>query len=465
MKKILIALLLMLYSAPSRSEPVIEVDIETVTKKVSDQNFLILQNAMRVYQSKEAVNVSRGQVLPRLNVWKWSSMLFDIRSATSIVEDVAPFLVPSNWFRVQEQKELYESQRHAYYALWLNEVYNARVLYYKIFLDQRLSEFIKREIRELNSIKEIVASRELWGALRPGSTLELDVRILALEEDLRSLNSLLIETRSLLAMAMSLDPNIKLVLLPMKELKIDSLKFGLDYSFLSRIALERSPEVQQYENLISVARIIRQEFSVTALGLNTLARGFTGSQFDSMPIQPGLGFGTPASIRIARGQQNLLILQKWVIEEVIKKQIKNLILDVELDFSNLENITKRVEYTKGLLDITYKRISMGEEVDLLHLVEASRNHIAAEMSEQEVELRFYKHMERKNRLLIEDVYNQQPVEIESLGKFEEKLRLIKEETNHKDLEDEKLFKDLPKKKCRFFRKIFGLCKKNEDQNH
>lgn len=448
---VLIVSLILNNSSVSASEP-IAVGLDLINKRVASENLLVLQHAVRSYQARQAIHVARGQLLPRLHVWKWSSMLFDIRNAFSIVEDVAPFLVVSNWYRVQEQKYLFASQQSAYHALWANELMQARTIYFQLLLDEKILSLINQEIEELQNIRTMVESREIWGALKPGSVLELDVRILSLEEDRRSLSSMIIETKSQLALLLAIDPKEKIELIPFNNQENFELVFESNESYETMIAtaLNVAPEVRQYDSLIEVARIMHRALYFTPFAINTLTRGFTGSQFDSIPVQPGAGFGTPGSMRIVKGQENLLKLQKWTIEEVIKKQLKNLILDVELDQANLKNIQTRVQLTKELLNTNYQRITMGENIDMLHLVEASRNHIASVMAQYEVELRFHKHSERKNRLLLQSAYSETPAEVESTASFNEKIEELQKQRGEAS-EPEK------QRKCGLFRKIFSSC--------
>lgn len=108
MKKILIAILLFTLNYAHAEEKVISLD--EVASKVKETNFTILENAQRIYQAKETITFSKRNLLPKLNLWNVLKLPFDWASAIDMVQDIAPFLVPNNWFRVSQSKLQFEEK-------------------------------------------------------------------------------------------------------------------------------------------------------------------------------------------------------------------------------------------------------------------------------------------------------------------------------------------------------------------
>ena len=72
------------------------ISLDQVAEEVKQSNFTVLENAQRVYQAKETINFNKRNLLPRLNLWNILKTPFSWKGALDVVQDIAPFLVPSN---------------------------------------------------------------------------------------------------------------------------------------------------------------------------------------------------------------------------------------------------------------------------------------------------------------------------------------------------------------------------------
>ena len=181
-------------SANGPSQAPLVITLNDVVSKVSQENYTVYANALRVYQARESVKVARMNLLPRLNIWRIASAATGgVSGLLGVVEDIAPFLVPSNWFRVREQRLLYVADMEGYRALWANELMSAKMLYVHLLLDKSLLSHIEQSRQELLSIDEIVKMRELLGGAPHGASRDVEIRMLGLQEDKRSLEVLIEE--------------------------------------------------------------------------------------------------------------------------------------------------------------------------------------------------------------------------------------------------------------------------------
>lgn len=402
------------------TQPPVTITLEDVVKKVSTENFEVYGNALKVYQAKESIQFARMNLLPKLNLWRVAgvaveSALGNYSSALGLVGDIAPFLVPANWFRLKASKVLYMAEREGYRALWANELMTAKALYVHLLLDQSLLAHIQQSGKELNDILVIAKSREEWGGVPQGASRDIEVRLLGLQEDERSLQVLVNEEESLLSymMGYAATTTIQPKAVPMPD--FEKLE-PLDYRDFEYRVLDSSPELRQFDYFIAASDSVRKEVVYSFLGTSSMSRGSAGGIFDNIPIQDGLGFSLPASMRIVSAQKELLKVQKRGIEETVKRHLKLLVSNYNIDIENYSNLKRRVDLTVAANDQLFERLRLGHNVDILELIESSKNHIQADTAFFAVKYRFLTNEDKLARLIFHGDYTKQPVLIESLKK-------------------------------------------------
>ena len=89
-----------------------------------------------------------------------------------------------------------------------------------------------------------------------------------------------------------------------------------------------------------------------------------------------------------------------------------------LDLENYNNLKRRENLTAQALEGLFERISLGEQVETLALIEASRNHIQADTALFSVKFRFLTNEDKLARLIFHGDYSKQPVIIESLDSIQ-----------------------------------------------
>lgn len=424
MKKTILLALIICFSplAQSQSVETVEVSLNQVVGKVSNENLTVYESALRVYQAKESITVARMNLLPRLNLWKLASAAVEIfaggpvgaaAGAFSIVEDIAPFVVPANWFRVSQAKLFYEADLEGYRALWGNEVLTAKSLYFHLLLDTSLLEHIRKSREDLNEIYRIVKVRETFGGAPQTVSQEIKQRLLALDEDARAIEVLIAEEESLLGFMMGYETGVRLKAKPIKLPDYDSLS-QLNYEDFVFRAVDESPEIRQFNHLIEASQYVRREVQYAFLGASSFSRGLTGGVFDNLPLQSGLGFGTAASLRIVRTQKEILKVQQKAVKETVKRHLKLLVNNYNLDLSNYRNIKQRVYLASTSLNNMYNRLRLGEEVDSLALIEASRNYIEADTSLFAVMYRFLSSEDKLSRMIFHGDYSQSRKAVEKV---------------------------------------------------
>ena len=335
-QKILIGLIFLqsFFGPISLGKESVTITVDDVVKKVSSENYEVLENALRVYQAKEAIQIARGNLLPRLNLWRIAGVVVDavmgnyVGAAMGIIEDITPFLVPANWFRLKEAKLLFLADKEAYRALWANLVMTSKGLYFHALLDRAVLDHVNRNIQEFEELFLIVSTHEVLGGLRDGASREIETRILALKEDRRALEVLVLEETTLLAYMMGFQSEVDVVLTPVTMPDFNILE-PLRYQDFEFRAVDSAPEIREFNHLIAASAYVKKEVMYTFLG---------SSGMDNGPAQNGgLGFGTGATLRVVSAQKEILKTQQRAATETLRRQLKLLVENYNLDIANQNN--------------------------------------------------------------------------------------------------------------------------------
>lgn len=412
MKSINIIILFSFFSLFTYAGEAKQIKLSDVVERVSNNNYKVYENALKVYQAKANIEKARADLLPRLNIWNISGMILDPTSIFDQLTDIAPFLVPGNWFRLKENKILYLAEKEGYRALWGNEVNIAKTLYKHVLFDEQLYRQVQVSTLELERIHKIVKTRENFGGARPGTARDIEIRLLGLKDDVENLKILLsLEYDELTyALGYSTSENILLTSVDMPNVEELSPINASEYEFR---VLSSSPERRQFDHFLSVLSQIKNEIEYAVMGVSQISRGVAGGIFDNIPIPSGLA-GKEASLKILNAQKEMLKTQKIGVEETLKRQLRAVTTQFNSDLSNYDNFKRRVQLSKESKDALLKRLNLGENIDVLELSENSRSQILAETALLTVHYRVLNSSDRLQRLIFDGDYSMSPPLIESL---------------------------------------------------
>lgn len=411
MKKILVTGLL-LFAGFAQAQSSKTISLEQVVERVSNSNYKVYENALKVYQAKANIEKARADFLPNLNIWSLANIVLDPSSIFESITDVAPFLVPANWFRLQETQLLFLAEKEGYRALWGNEVNIVKALYLNVLLDQQLLSQIQLSIEELDRIHKIIKTRELFGGVKPGTAREIEIRLLGLREDAENLRLLLGLEYDELTYALGYKADEDIVLQPVPLPQIENLQpiQAREYEFRM---LSFSPERRQFDHFFSVLNQIKKEIEYSFLGVSSISRGVAGGVFDSIPIPTGMG-GRGASMKILNAQREIMRTQKIGVEETLKRQLRAVSNQYNSDLVNFNNFKRREQLARESRDSILRRARLGENIDVIELSESSRNLIMAETALLAVHYRVMNSTDRLQRLLFTGDYSMNPPLIDSL---------------------------------------------------
>lgn len=406
MKALLIILALSL-SSFSIAETV-PLRIEDVASKVSKDNFMVLENAERVYQRKEKIKFSRAGLLPKLNIWnllKIPALIIDPLAIGDIIQDVAPFLVPANWFKVGQAKHLYKSQQEQYRALWANEVNTAKLLFTSVYRDIKLQELITSKSAQYKELMDIAESRNVFGEGNIFAYNLIKSRHLALIEDTRNLENLTFnetkELQYLTGINNELDIEIVSPTLPLLE-EAEAIEF----SKIVFKVIEASPEARQFEHMFNALGKVKGEIFFNILGSSTYSAG--NGAFENIPVQDGLGFGMGPSLRISKSEGRILKIQLKATVETLKRQVNSLVNEHNSLIENFDITNQRIALAEANHQAMVDHISIGGEIDALEMTEILDNLYASKILLLSYQFRYSDLVEKLKRMTFTGDYANNP---------------------------------------------------------
>ena len=385
----------------------IPITLEQVSQKVSNQNFLVLENAERVYQGKERIKYSRANLLPKLNIWNILKVGIDFGSLLDIVQDVAPFLVPSNWFKVKQSQYSYQAIKEQYRALWANEINTAKLLFLDILRDENIKELIRSKLNDYKGIMAMARSRNIFGGEDIFSYNLIRNRYLAMLEDERSMKNLVFneEKQFQYILGINSEQQVKLV-----KPQLPSIEDSNPIKFERIVfkAMAASPEINQYKIILESLHEVKGQIYFNVLGVNSFSVGMGNGVFDNVPIQDGLGFGFGPSINIAKSEARILKLYMKAALETLKKEVNVIVNEYNSLISNYTRINERIELSRDNYDNMMSFLTMGGEINALEMMEVLDNLYSSQLVSLFYKYRFTSLVEKLKRITFSEDYSTGP---------------------------------------------------------
>ncbi len=282
--------------APKSGEQEGHYSLDELMGRARFSNYTVSQDAERVFQSKQRIKIAVGNLLPHFNMR--DLLAFVSGGPLGGVEAIGsflPFLFPSNWYKVDEAKDLAKAKSKSFASLRGNEMQYVETTYYLVSRDLAIQEFLQKDLLNQKEIHRIIEKKESFGLVPPKSAENYRLTVLAMEQDLLQLNTLIELEQSSLAHAVALPASSgikKLLPITLPDLASESELNPRDFV---KIAQEKSFEIATLNYLIK------------AIKLNTKAHawGFLDPNSDDV-----MGFGYAATLRVGKSGERELINKK-----------------------------------------------------------------------------------------------------------------------------------------------------------
>jgi outer membrane protein TolC len=388
--KILFLTALLSFSAQAET-----INYNQLVEIVSQRNYTIQAEAIRVQQANKSITMARRQLLPSLNIWRIIGAVLDPISL--VTEDLVPFLVPNNWFRLKQSESLYEAEVHGFTAMRANLLLEVKQLYIEILMDQKMSQDIETMADYFAELERIAHLRERVGSLPLGTTKSIRLTRLRLDEDVARTQKMNNEQLRLLKFHLGLPMDSEIVLdedaLPTWERSIP-----YDAEDFLPTALQQSPERLQHLALLKGVRRVRKETLYSWAGVGTNTRGVAGGVFDSIPVSDGLGLATSSSIQIAKLEQDKMQIQLKGIEEGLVKEIYNVCSSLNTEQEILPMLVESEQIASDVFGNIQKRMRLGELVHSDEIANALKDFLSTKTNAHLAKYRAILSQEKLQRL-------------------------------------------------------------------
>ena len=285
-------------------EPSIELSLDQAIQRVLGLNLDARIGFEHVLQAKHAVTAAYLNLIPHLTtnlIWNADPGYI---SVIATLQGLAPFVLPSYWLQAKESQIDLKIKEDAETILRADLASMVEQLAYGFDRDYEIIQTYDQTLATLNQFKNYIKDKEKNGELPSGSAHSLRSIRKRLLSDQKKIQHLLQEERYTVSQALGFhnpEAVTRIYVLPLDP----SLKPKiLVKSEVASLAIRRSFELHQLENLKKIAQLRRIELYFTWMDP-------TGDP------KSGFGFNTIAQLKISKSQMRELELRKEQIEQTI----------------------------------------------------------------------------------------------------------------------------------------------------
>jgi multidrug efflux system outer membrane protein len=298
------------------------VNPTTLRTQLFSGNISLLQALNNVENSKLNVSMARAKLLPSLNLGVLLPALANPTFLLSSVTILFPFLVPSNWAVLKQEKELFEADKASYKTIQLNMLSNALSLYFTFINDTKVqsiyveqSDVLERIYNSLKKQSDVlgnVTSEDLNMAHAQWD--EAKIRVSKLQE-------LLIEEKAGLRTMLALPLGSEMVLedkgLPASDFETKPI------GEIAVRSLEVSPESMQLTLLVKAAKSGKFAKMMGFMNSASVAGTSTNNASPFEGLKAGGGFSIGAdnlvNLKIANNNIESILLRYEQLKEENEK--------------------------------------------------------------------------------------------------------------------------------------------------
>jgi outer membrane protein TolC len=139
------------FPSPTDTTPTeVVVDPEYLRERVLSNNLSLEVELNTVKDQKTTLNIDRAKLLPSINLNIGSGSLGNFM--VSAIQFMFPFLMPSNWFQLDAQQNVFDAEKISYKILELNTYASALAMYYAILADNKAAVIYQQQADDLMRI-------------------------------------------------------------------------------------------------------------------------------------------------------------------------------------------------------------------------------------------------------------------------------------------------------------------------
>ena len=373
---------------------VLQVDAAKVVNLTLKDNKSLLLKFHKVNQAKLNLNAQRAKFLPTLNLQMLLPVYGQSHFLLSSVSILFPFLLPSQWFLVEKEKNLFEADVISYSILQHNLISNALSVYYTILNDSNALNLLKMSLDNAEkNYQGLKRQNDIFDNVDENSLSQALVSVNLARTKWYHLNELikieLLTLRQLLGLELGVE--IQLVhkddSLNLEQLKNTYLNKNVQY--LKELAWSKSLERKQLGYLLEASKKSKwaQVFNFFNSALISSSRSTQATNLESQ-LKGGLGINLGLdqliSIQISDNEVDKIKIQEDILKVEIDKTVNQLIISgqslhdqLALNEQNVMLQSKllkslQLQYDIGFVDIEKVLEAQNTYYDFLTLSQKSR---------------------------------------------------------------------------------------------
>lgn len=283
---------------------------DSIRNQLFSSNMTLLQALNNVEKSKLDVSMARAKLLPSLNLGVLLPALANPTFLLGSVTFLFPFLIPSNWAVLKQEKALLEADRLSYKALQLNVLSNALSLYYTYLNDIQIQQIYAEQSETLGLLYQSLKRQS--SVLGNVTTEDLNMAAAQWEESkiqVSKLQELLIEERAglrtLLGLPLGAAYDVKLVELAPTDFETKSA------AEIAQRSIDVAPEMSQIGFLIKAAKAGKFAKMFGFMSSSTLSGTSSdgSSAFSGLKAGGGFTIGADTFVNVKIANNNIEAIQ------------------------------------------------------------------------------------------------------------------------------------------------------------
>ena len=315
---------------------------ESLRIQILESN-LPLEGALnRVKDAKDKVSFARANLLPSVSLGGVLNLTSLPTFMLSSVQFLLPFLMPSNWFSLFEEKNIFEAEKISYKVMQLNTYSQALSLYFTVLSDQQKLVVYQQQAQDLKQMESILEEqRQDFGIVSKDDVEHAQAQAQLSELQASHMTELVIQELAALRNVLNLPLSTQLILdsgaIPASSSETGNIQDAINQAELV------SPELSQIQFLVAAAKNERWSRSFgflgsAALGSQVSASSSTPASFSNIRASGSMSIGLGIFPTIQLSSRNIQEIQLQDAEvrrqttQVFEASLKSM-LEVKKQFS------------------------------------------------------------------------------------------------------------------------------------
>jgi hypothetical protein len=374
-------------------EPPADYKVSQLLDRAMSQNFSSQVEFEHVVQAKLASRNAHMNLLPHFSTGTVLGIVsLNMTSLVRSIGDLAPFLLPTRWFRARESGFKSDAEHYAFILMKADSANIAEGLSYAISRDNLSIARMAAHRDSIAQVREYIHGRERLGLLPPGSTDDIDSTLVAVDKALLLLRQTLAQEYTDLAQATGFfnPAAIRSVVIDTPS-SIDQ-PVTVDPDQVSRLALERSYEVRQMDSLIAAAQA------------NRGSRYF--NWLDPAGSDDGaIGFGFGSYLAIGASQVREMTVRRQQLQSMLLQKVANTTTELQGSIEARSLALRSIEIGDARVKRLLDSLRLGLNISLTDLTLALQNQMRADLDLVDAEFGYLVAYSKIKRVLYEDAYS------------------------------------------------------------